>query len=123
MMDIDYLRLARDGVDAMHKTLVWNLSQNVDRTTGSVAPGICPCLTPSMVPFVTNRGGPLVGIEALSLQGIPVDDLLLTRENENQMSDLAGNAMTTTVVGVCMLSALTLMVDKLANHKENNEFA
>ena len=123
LMDIDYLRLARDGVDAMHKTLVWNLSQNVDRTTGSVAPGICPCLTPSMVPFVTNRGGPLVGIEALSLQGIPVDDLLLTRENENQMSDLAGNAMTTTVVGVCMLSALTLMVDKLANHKENNEFA
>ena len=73
--------------------------------------------------MVTNRGGPLVGIEALSLQGIPVDDLLLTRENENQMSDLAGNAMTTTVVGVCMLSALTLMVDKLANHKENNEFA
>ena len=123
LMDIDYLRLARDGVDAMHKTLVWNLSQNVDRTTGSVAPGICPCLTPSMVPFVTNRGGPLVGIEALALQGIPVDDLLLTRENENQMSDLAGNAMTTTVVGVCMLSALTLMVDKLANHKENNEFA
>ena len=49
-----------------------------------------------MVPFVTNRGGPLVGIEALSLQGIPVDDLLLTRENENQMSDLAGNAMTAT---------------------------
>ena len=46
LMDIDYLRLARDGVDAMHKTLVWNLSQNVDRTTGSVAPGICPCLTP-----------------------------------------------------------------------------
>jgi len=123
LMDIDYLRLARDGVDSMHKTLVWNLSQNVDRTTGSVAPGICPCLTPSMVPFVTNRGGPLVGIEALSLQGIPVDDLLLTRESENQMSDLAGNAMTTTVVGVCMLAALTLMKNTIANHAENNKFA
>jgi hypothetical protein len=49
---------------------------------GSGAAGICPCLTPSMVPFITNRGGPLVGIEALSLQGIPVDDLLLTRESE-----------------------------------------
>ena len=85
--------------------------------TGSVAPGICPCLTPTMVPFVTNRGGPLVGIEALSLQGIPVDDLLLTRENENQMSDLAGNAMTTTVVGACMLAAMTLMTDTLAGKK------
>jgi len=117
LMDIDYLRLAQLDIDSMHKTLVWNLSQNVDRTTGSVAPGICPCLTPSMVPFVTNRGGPLVGIEALSLQGIPVDDLLLTRESENQMSDLAGNAMTTTVVGACMLAAMTLMTDNLAAKK------
>ena len=117
LMDIDYLRLAQLDIDSMHKTLVWNLSQNVDRTTGSVAPGICPCLTPTMVPFVTNRGGPLVGIEALSLQGIPVDDLLLTRENENQMSDLAGNAMTTTVVGACMLAAMTLMTDTLAGKK------
>jgi hypothetical protein len=116
LMDIDYLRLAQSGTDSMHKTLVWNLSQNVDRTTGSGAAGICPCLTPSMVPFVTNRGGPLVGIEALSLQGIPVDDLLLTRESEGQMSDLAGNAMTTTVVGACMLSALLLMKDELVEH-------
>ena len=113
LMDIDFLRLAQADTDSMHKTLVWNLSQNVDRTTGSGAAGICPCLTPSMVPFVTNRGGPLVGVEALSLQGIPVEDLLLTRESENQMSDLAGNAMTTTVVGACMLSALILMKDEL----------
>ena len=116
LMDIDYLRLAMTDTDSMHKTLVWNLSQNVDRTTGSGAAGICPCLTPSMVPFVTNRGGPLVGIEALSLQGIPVDDLLLTRESEGQMSDLAGNAMTTTVVGACMLSALLLMKKELIKH-------
>ena len=53
---------------------------------------------PSMDPFVTNRG-PLVSVGAPSLQGIPVGDLLLTRESEGQMSDLAGNAMTTTVVG------------------------
>ena len=113
LMDIDFLRLAQADTDSAHKTLVWNLSQNVDRTTGSGAAGICPCLTPSMVPFVTNRGGPLVGIEALSLQGIPVDDLLLTRESEGQMSDLAGNAMTTTVVGACMLSALLLVKDTI----------
>ena len=117
LMDIDYLRLAQLDIASMHKTLVWNLSKNVDRTTGSVALGICPCLTTSMVTFVTNRGGHLVGIEALSLQGIPVDDLLLTRESENQMSDLAGNAMTTTVVGACMLAAMTLMTDNLAAKK------
>jgi site-specific DNA-cytosine methylase len=113
LMDINALRLGATGVDATQKCLVWNLSQNVDRTTGSNKPGICPCLTPSMVPFVTNRGGPLVGVEALSLQGIPVDDLLLTRESEDQMADLAGNAMTSTVVGACMLSALILGKNRL----------
>ncbi|KAG5191768.1 S-adenosyl-L-methionine-dependent methyltransferase [Tribonema minus] len=111
LMDINLLRLAKKGQDPMYKTLVWNLSQNVDRTTGSVRPGICPCLTPSMVPFVTNRGGPLVGLEALSLQGIPVDDLLLTRESEDNMADLAGNAMTTTVVGTAILAAILLTAE------------
>ncbi|KAJ3211992.1 hypothetical protein HDU67_004137 [Dinochytrium kinnereticum] len=108
LMDINFIRLAKKGIDAQYKTLVWNLSQNVDRTTASVQPGICPCLTPSMIPYITNRGGPLVGLEALSLQGIPVDELLLTRETEDQLADLAGNAMTSTVVGTCMMAALTL---------------
>ena len=58
-----------------------------------------------MVPYVTNRGGPLTGLEALALQGIPVDDLILTRENEDQMADLAGNAMTSTVVGSAIVAA------------------
>ena len=31
------------------------------------------------------------------VQGIPIDDLLLTRERENQLTSLSGNAMTTTV--------------------------
>ena len=54
--------------DANYKTLVWNLSQNVDRNTFTSRPGLCPCLTPNMVPYVTNRGGPLIGPEVLSLQ-------------------------------------------------------
>lgn len=82
------------------------MSQNVDRSTGSSKAGICPCLTPSMIPYVTNRGGPMVGLEALSLQGLPVDELLLTRETEDQLADLAGNAMSTTVVGACMMAAM-----------------
>ncbi|KAJ1554715.1 hypothetical protein HK405_004249 [Cladochytrium tenue] len=111
LIDINFLRLARMGIDPTFKTLVWNLSQNVDRMQAWLKPGICPCLTPSMIPFITNRGGPLVGLEALSMQGIPVDELLLTRETQDQLADLAGNAMTTTVVGTSMVAALVLAVD------------
>ncbi|KAF9006107.1 hypothetical protein BDQ17DRAFT_1352752 [Cyathus striatus] len=106
LMDISLLRSAKKGVDPSYKTQVWNLSQNVDRTIASGRPGICPCLTPSMIPYITNRGGPMVGLEALSMQGLPVDKLLLTRESEDQLADLAGNAMSTTVVGACILAVL-----------------
>ena len=37
-----------------------------------------------------------------------MDDLLLTRETTDQMADLAGNAMTSTIVGTCILAALLL---------------
>ncbi|KAF6761679.1 DNA repair protein rad8 [Ephemerocybe angulata] len=106
LMDISLLRSASKGVDPSYKTVVWNLSQNVDRTIGSNKVGICPCLTPSMIPYITNRGGPMVGLEALSMQGLPVEKLLLTRESEDQLADLAGNAMSTTVVGACIIAAL-----------------
>lgn len=49
--------------------------------------------------FYSSSSGPLVGEELLLLQGIPADDLLLTRESDKQLKDLAGNAMSTTVVG------------------------
>ena len=58
------------------------------------------------MPYVTNRGGPLVGEELLLLQGIPADDLLFTKESEANLKDLAGNAMSTTVVGAVTLCAL-----------------
>src|SRR5882762_8141630 len=87
---------------------VWNLSQNVDRAIGTNKVGICPCLTPSMIAYITNRGGPMVGLEALHLQGLPIDELLLTRETEDQLADLAGNAMSTTVVGTSILAALVV---------------
>jgi hypothetical protein len=87
---------------------VWNLSQNVDRNVDNQKLGLCMCLTPSMIPYITNRGGPMVGLEALSMQGLPIDELLLTRETEDQLADLAGNAMSTTVVGACILAALVV---------------
>ncbi|PIL24715.1 hypothetical protein GSI_12601 [Ganoderma sinense ZZ0214-1] len=108
LMDISLLRSATKGVDPSYKTQVWNLSQNVDRSTGSSKPGLSPCLTPTMIPYITNRGGPMIGLEALSMQGLPIDELLLTRETEDQLADLAGNAMSTTVVGACILAALVV---------------
>jgi hypothetical protein len=76
-----------------------------------------------MIPYITNRGGPMVGLEALSMQGLPVDKLLLTRETEDQLADLAGNAMSTTVVGACMLAALIVgkKLLKAGNDEESYE--
>ena len=50
----------------------------------------------------------MIGLEALSLQGLPVDKLLLTRETEDQLADLAGNAMSTTVVGASIMAAMVV---------------
>lgn len=50
----------------------------------------------------------MVGVEALAMQGLPVDKLLLTRESEDELADLAGNAMSSTVVGSCILAALVV---------------
>lgn len=65
----------------------------------------------------------LLPLQLLLLQGIPADDLLLTKEAEEQLKDLAGNAMSTTVVGACMLSALVLGCDSLNPRPrlENNQ--
>lgn len=85
---------------------VWELSQNIDRATDTAPWGVVTCITPTGMPYLTTRGGPLVGLEVLALQGLPIDKLLLTRENQKELQDLAGNAMSATVVGVALLSAL-----------------
>ena len=110
LMDIHYLRAAKKSVDATSKSLIWNLQQNVDRSSNTGGQrqlyGVAPCWTPSMIGFSTIRGGLVMGLEGLSLQGIPVNSISLTKETEVQLSDLAGNAMSTTVVGAALLSAL-----------------
>lgn len=87
------------------------LTQNVDRATDAQGHGLVSCLTPSGLKFLTTRGSPLTGREALLLQGLPVHKLLLTNESQRELLDLAGNAMTTTVVGTALLAAL------IAGHK------
>ncbi|KAI5788500.1 hypothetical protein EDC01DRAFT_169203 [Geopyxis carbonaria] len=113
LMDINYLIAAQEGYDPMYKAGFWNLSQNVDRNTmGGKPMGITPCLTPHMIPFLCYRGGPMTGIETLHMQGLPIDELILTRESSQQIQDLAGNAMSSTVVGTCMLAAM-ILCDKI----------
>jgi SNF2-related domain len=67
----------------------------------------------------------MIGLEALSLQGLPIDELLLTRETEDNLADLAGNAMSTTVVGTCIMASLVLARKLLApgEHAEDAEDA
>lgn len=74
-----------------------------------------------MIPYLTNRGGPLVGAEALCLQGIPVDELNFTRETQDQLADLAGNAMSSTVVGTAMVAALELVIKMFADGSADND--
>jgi hypothetical protein len=54
-----------------------------------------------------HAGRPLLGCEKLLLQGIPYFRLLLGNETEVQLGDLAGNAMSLTVVNATMLAAMT----------------
>ncbi|KAF2759990.1 hypothetical protein EJ05DRAFT_475012 [Pseudovirgaria hyperparasitica] len=110
LLDISHLRNARPergGYDSWYKLRCWNPSQNVDHASGAdtQAFGIAPCLTPRTIPYNSCRGSMISGLEALALQGIPIDDLL-TIETDSELADLAGNAMTTTVVGPAILSAL-----------------
>lgn len=85
-----------------------DLSQGLDRELDQRASGLAGCLTPRGQHFITSRGRPLLGIEALALQGIPIDRLLLSNDSQKDLHDLAGNAMSSTVVGAAILSALII---------------
>ena len=105
VIDIQYLRYAIDGTDLLYKTRIMDLSQNVDRQAKS-ANGISGCLTPRGFPFITDQCRPLSGYENLLLQGIPIDDILFTSESDSDLKDLAGNAMSSTVVGSALLASI-----------------
>ena len=84
-----------------------DLSQGVDRGGENVnSLGVASCLTPCGMQFTSIRGAPLSGLEALALQALPIDRMMLTRESQRDCQDLAGNAMTSTVVCAVMLAAL-----------------
>lgn len=94
--------------DARYKTRILDFSQNVDMFTDGTQPGIVPCITPSGHYVVSDAQRALLSEECLALQGIPQENITLTTETSAEVQDLAGNAMSTTVVGALMLVALIL---------------
>ena len=92
--------------DFEYKSRCPDLSQNIDRGLDGDKFGLVGCLTPNGMPFLSFRGSPMVGLEALVLQGLDPKRLLLTKESQSDLRDLAGNAMTLTVVGAALLAAL-----------------
>ncbi|KAJ5933706.1 C-5 cytosine methyltransferase [Penicillium verhagenii] len=115
-LDIKFQVGLDNGYDFNYKERYIDLSQGVDRGTDGPRFGVTNCLTPCGVQFSTIRGGPLTGIEALSLQGLPLDRLILSNESTRELQDLAGNAMTTTAVGAVILSALIAAPFVLGNN-------
>ncbi|KAL5459268.1 hypothetical protein PMIN06_002932 [Paraphaeosphaeria minitans] len=104
-IEVAYLRAAvLDGIDASYKEMIWDVSQNADRFHDN--PGLVSCITPKGQPFSTNRQQPLSGMELLGLQGLPLDKIHLARESAAELQDLAGNAMSTTVIATSQLSAI-----------------
>jgi hypothetical protein len=99
----------RDSIsrDALHHSFTWDLSQNVSRAPfRSADVGVCGCVTPGGELLLPHKGRTVMGYEKLLLQGIPFSRLLLGPESEVQLSDLAGNAMSVTVVCATMLAAI-----------------
>ncbi|KAI2620365.1 hypothetical protein GGS26DRAFT_601735 [Hypomontagnella submonticulosa] len=91
--------------DAKFKNRVTDLSQNVDRG-GRTQHGMAGCITPNGIVWLSDQNRMLSGYEALALQGLPVKRIRFATETQDQLRDLAGNAMTTTVFGAVFLSLL-----------------
>lgn len=94
--------------DSNWSSFFWNISQNSTKEKHrSQAAGVAGCVTPGGDIFLPHLGRSLLGAEKLLLQGIPYFRLHLANETEVNMSDLAGNAMSLSVVSACMLGGIT----------------
>ena len=105
-LDIAFLRSNHRGYDPLHKPRYWNVAQNVDRENDGSPFGLIGCLTPTASIYISTRAGPMIGAEALGLQGLDVSKIAVTRETEKELIGLAGNAMSTTVVTAVILNLL-----------------
>ena len=91
--------------------LFFDISQSLDRATKTH--GFCACICPNSRVWSSKRGRLLTGREKLSLQGIfcGTDYADVTFESDSLLSDLAGNAFSTSVcmaVTVAVLSSYSI---------------
>lgn len=105
-IDCAILRKAKEGYDARYKTRTWDLSQNIYRFRDHSPFGITGCITPDGIFFISDAGRAMAAEETLKLQGIPLSKISFTTETAKEVQDLAGNAMTSTVIGCSLLAAL-----------------
>ena len=103
-IDIAHLEAAAKGYDSLYKMALWDVGQNVDRFKADLR--IAPCITPGGQDFASNRQHALNGSQLSMLQGMPLDRLLFANETQKDLQNLAGNAMSTTVIGASLISAL-----------------
>lgn len=116
--DIAGLQAAKEGSDALYKSVIWDVSQNVDRFKTTA--GLMPCITPTGMPFISNQQRPLTGRQLLRLQGMPVETLVLGKETPKELQNLAGNQMSVTVIGASIFAAIAAASGVLAKqtHKK-----
>ncbi|KAF7185894.1 DNA repair protein rad5 [Pseudocercospora fuligena] len=108
-MDVGLLRKARPeagGYDVRFKTRALDISQNVYMDQDTNPSGVIGCLTPTGRPFLTDACRALDSKESLRLQGIPLHKISFTTESPAEIQDLAGNAMSSAVIGTSIISAL-----------------
>ena len=113
-LDVQCKRAQAAGIDPFAVPLLWNPAQQLRFTDAGFGKGkdggaksIAPCVTPKHEWIVSSRKAPLTGVEALLLQGISLKaycDKALKKFDDKQLRDLAGNAMSTTVVAAVFLS-------------------
>ena len=95
--------------DVLHTgCLIKDLSQNVDRGSYTSQPGYTGCITPCGVFYPFTRGIPLTGDEKWKLNGLPTNRLRMGMLTEVNKGDMAGNAMTLTVIAAAQLAALCI---------------
>ena len=120
-LDMVALENAKKADDIQYKFHVADVSQNIDRGLEPSAPGVVGCITPSGCPFFSLRGAPITGLEALTLQGLPLERVLFAQEKDSQLRDLAGNAMSSTVIGAAILAAIMVGKDALTRQPLRNK--
>jgi len=114
LLDLKCLDVMNEqSMDPREVPMLWDLLQSVERVPGSRVrrdrQNYATCILPPSLLWHTVRHRYILGQEKLALQGIFEEDLTdITSFSQVLLSDLAGNAFTSTVCLACMLAASAL---------------